>query len=75
MLTPDVAWDRDFGSGCASCVAMMQPADHREGDDLSPIRGLALAEFGGVLAEREVDPGSMIVNDCAPDVVLRRDRL
>jgi hypothetical protein len=54
---------------------MMQPADHREGDDLSPIRGLALAEFGGVLAEREVDPGSMIVNDCAPDVVLRRDRL
>jgi hypothetical protein len=33
-LTSDVAWDRDVGSGGASCVAMMQPADHREGDDL-----------------------------------------
>jgi len=49
-LTSDVAWDRDFGSGCASCVAMMQPADHREGDDLPPIRRLALAEFRGVFA-------------------------
>jgi hypothetical protein len=28
-LTPDVVWDRDLGSGCALCVAMMQPADHR----------------------------------------------
>jgi hypothetical protein len=40
---------------------MMEPADHREGDDLPPIRRLALAEFGGVLAEREVGPGSVIV--------------
>ncbi len=29
---------------------------------------------GGVLAEREVDPGSVIVNDCALDGVLKRDR-
>ena len=50
--TPDFLWDRDFGSGCASCVAMMQPADHREGDDLPAIRRLALAEFRGVLVER-----------------------
>jgi hypothetical protein len=42
QLTPDVVWDRDFGSGCASRVAMMQPANHREGDDLPPIGGLAL---------------------------------
>ena len=55
-LASDVAWNRDFGSGGASCVAMMQPADHREGDDLPPIRRLALAEVGGVLAEREVGP-------------------
>ena len=60
-LTPDVVWDRGFRSGCASCVAMMQPADHRECDDLPPIGGLALAEFGGVLVEREVGPGSVIV--------------
>ena len=40
---------------------MMQPADHREGDDLPPIGGLAPAEVGGVLAEREVGPGSVIV--------------
>jgi len=53
---------------------MMQPADHREGDDLSPIDGLALAGFGSVLAEREVGPGSVIVNDCALDRVLRRDK-
>ena len=33
---------------------MMQLADHREGDDLPPIGGLALAEFGGVLVEREL---------------------
>jgi hypothetical protein len=26
-LTPDVVWDRDFGSGCSSRVAMMQPAE------------------------------------------------
>jgi hypothetical protein len=52
---------------------MMQSADHREGGDLPPIVGLALAEVGGVLIEREVDPGSVIVNDCALDWVLRRD--
>ncbi len=33
-LTPDVVRDGDFGLGCASCVAMMQPTDHREGDDV-----------------------------------------
>jgi hypothetical protein len=27
QLTPDFVWDRDFGSGSASCVAMMQPAE------------------------------------------------
>jgi hypothetical protein len=45
-LAPDVVRDRGFRSGCASGVAMMQPADHREGDDLPPIGGLALAEVG-----------------------------
>ena len=40
---------------------MMQPADHREGDDLPSIDGLTLAGFGGILAEREVGPGSVIV--------------
>ena len=73
-LTSDVAWDRDFGSGCASRVAMMQSADHREGDDLPPIRRLALAEVGGVLAEREVGPRSVIVLEVllqdAPQVLL-----
>jgi len=44
-LTSDVAWDRDFGSGCASCVAMMQPPDHREGDDVAPIVGFALTRM------------------------------
>jgi hypothetical protein len=52
-LTPDVVWDRDFGSSCASCVAMVQATDHREGDDLPPVRRLVLAAFGGVLAERK----------------------
>ena len=52
QLTPDVVWDRGFRSGRASCVAMMQPANHREGDDLPPIRRLALAEFRRVLAAR-----------------------
>ena len=61
-LTSDVAREQDVGSGGASCVAMMQPADHREGDDLPPIGGLALAEVGGVLAEREVGPGAVIVS-------------
>jgi hypothetical protein len=66
QLTPDVVWDRDFGSRCASCVAMMQPADHREGDDRSPVRRLALAELRGVLAEREVGPGPVIVLEVLP---------
>ncbi len=66
QLTPDVAWDRDSRSGCASCVAMMQPADHRECDDLPPTRRLALAWFGGVLVEREVGPRSVIVLEVLP---------
>jgi hypothetical protein len=66
QFTPDVVWDRDFGSGCVSCVAMMQPADHREGDDLPPVRRLALAVFGGVLVEREVGPRSVIVLEVLP---------
>jgi hypothetical protein len=45
---------------------MMQPADHRESDDLPPIGGLARAEVGGVLAEREVGPGSVIVLEVLP---------
>jgi hypothetical protein len=40
---------------------MMQPADPREGDGIPPIRRLALVEFGRVLVEREVGPGSMII--------------
>ena len=65
-LTHDFAWDRDFGSGGASRVAMMQPADHRKGDDLPPIGGLALVEVGGVLVEREVGPGAVIVLEVLP---------
>jgi hypothetical protein len=53
QLTPDVVWGRDFGSGCASRVAMMQPADHREGDDLPSIGGLALAASGSIWLWRE----------------------
>jgi hypothetical protein len=45
---------------------MMQPADHREGNDVSPVGGLALAGFGGVLVEREVGPGSVIVLEVLP---------
>ncbi len=52
----------------------MQPADHREGDDLPSIGGIALAEVGGVLAEREVSPGPVIVLEVlaqdAPQVLL-----
>jgi hypothetical protein len=52
----------------------MQPADHWKGDDLPSIDGLALARFGGVLAEREVGPGSVIVLKVlpqdAPEVLL-----
>ena len=68
QLTPtrDFAWDRDFGSGCASRVAMMQPADHREGDDVPPIVGFALTRFGGILIEREVGPGAVIVCEVPP---------
>ena len=76
-LKPDAAWDRDFRSGCASCVAMMQPADHREGDDVPPIDGLALTRFGGILIEREVGPEPMIVLEVlpqdAPQVLLSDD--
>ena len=61
QLTPDVVWDPKFRSGCASRVTMMQPADHRERDDLSPIGGLGRAELRGVLAEREVGSGAVIV--------------
>jgi hypothetical protein len=53
-LKPEVVWDRDLRLGGVSCVAMMQPADHREGDDLPSVDGLPLARFGGVLVEREV---------------------
>ena len=63
-----------LAQAATSCVAMMQPADHREGDYLPPIGGLALAEFGGVLVEREVGPGSVIVLEVlaqdAPEVPL-----
>ena len=65
-LKPDVVWDRDFRLGDASCVAMMQSPDHREGDDLPSIDGLTLAGFGGVLVEREVGPGSVIVLEVPP---------
>ena len=40
---------------------MMQSADHRKGDDLAFIDGLALAEFGGVLVEREMGSVAVIV--------------
>ena len=66
MLTSDVAWDRDFGSGGASCVAVVQPADHREGDDLPPIGRLALADLRRVLIECEVGPGAVIVLEVLP---------
>jgi hypothetical protein len=33
---------------------MMQPADHREGDDVPPIVGFALTRFGGILIERDI---------------------
>ena len=45
---------------------MMQAADHREGDDLPLIGGLSPAGFGGVLVEREVGPGSVIVLEVVP---------
>ena len=44
----------------------MQPAHHRESDDIPSIYGLALAGFGRVLAEREVGPGSVIVLEIVP---------
>jgi hypothetical protein len=53
---------------------MMQPADHREGDDVPPIVGFALTRFGGILIEREVGPEPMIVLEVlaqdAPQVLL-----
>ena len=74
---PDAVWDRDSRLGCASRVAMMQSADHRQGDDLPSIDGLALARFRGVLVEREVSPASVVVLDVlphdAPQVVLSKD--
>jgi len=45
---------------------MMEPADHREGDDLPSVGGLALAGFRGVLVERQVGPGSVIVLEVLP---------
>ena len=45
---------------------MMQPADHGKGGDLASIDGLALTRFGGVLIEREVGPGSVIVLEVLP---------
>ena len=52
-------------------AAMMQPADHGEGDDLPPIGGLALAEVMGVVAEREVGPGPVIVLEVLPQDAAR----
>lgn len=40
---------------------MMQPADHRDGEDLPFVGGLTLADFRGVPVEREVGAGTMIV--------------
>ena len=54
-------WDGETGLGCDSGVATMQPAGHRDGDDLAVIDGLLLARFGGVLVEREMGPGAVIV--------------
>jgi hypothetical protein len=45
---------------------MMQATDHREGDDVSLIGGIALAELGGVLVECEVGPGAVIVLEVLP---------
>jgi len=53
--------------GGASRVAMMQTANHREGDDLPSIDGLSLAWFGGVLVEREVGPATVIVLEILPE--------
>jgi hypothetical protein len=46
---------------------MMQSADHREGDDLPSIGGLALTWFGSVLVEREVGPGAVNVREVSPE--------
>jgi hypothetical protein len=45
---------------------MMQSADHREGDDLSSIDGLALAQLRSVLVEREVGSGAVIMLEVSP---------
>ena len=46
---------------------MMQSADHGQTDDLPSIGGLALARFGGVLIEREVGSGAVIVLEVSPE--------
>ena len=85
MLTSDVAWDQDVGSGGASCVAMMQPADRPDGDYLPRLvdsrRGfrLDLAVASRAYSKRsmgvgQLDPERGNVNDCAVDEVLRRHR-
>jgi hypothetical protein len=53
---------------------MMQPANHRKGDDLPSIDGLSLAWFGGVLIEREVGPGTVIVLELLPEDLLDSHR-
>ncbi len=58
---PRSLWDGDARLGRVSGVAMMQPADPRQGDHLAAMNGLAHAELGGVLVEREVGAGSVIV--------------
>jgi hypothetical protein len=50
---------------------MMQPADHRKGDDVSSIGGLPLAGFGGVLVEREVCPRSVNILEVSPQDALQ----
>jgi hypothetical protein len=63
--------------GCASRVAIVQSADHRDGDDLAPIRRVPLAELRGILVEREVGPGAVIAlevsQEDAPQVPLSED--
>ena len=59
-------WDVDFRSGCTSRVAMMQPADPRDGDDFPFVGGFAVARLGGVLVEREVGSAAVIVVEVLP---------
>lgn len=53
-------------------MAMMQSADHRDGDDLDVIDGLALAWLRTVLVEREVGRGTMIVEAVGIEPCCRR---